>query len=78
MPRSSVNRNPLGSIDHVLETVCRRGCRYVADMMARAERGEVPADLAPLCEAERRSVLSELKSIMSVYGGVCSIGAQKA
>jgi hypothetical protein len=71
---SSHSRSPV-SIDDVLEAVCGRGCRYVRELIARAERGDLTPDVASLSEPERRSVLSELKSIMAVYGGVCSMAA---
>jgi hypothetical protein len=73
MLRSSFHRSALDSIDEVLEAVCRRGCRYVLDLIARAERGQVPADMASLSPPDRRLVLSELKSVMAVYGGACRI-----
>jgi hypothetical protein len=70
------SRSP-ASIDEILEAVCRRGCRDVREIIARAERGDMPADVASLSEPERRSVLCELKSIMAVYAGVCSVVAQR-
>jgi hypothetical protein len=78
MHRSSFHRSPLDSIDEVLEAVCRRGCRYVVDLIARAERGQVPADMASLSAPERRHALSELKAVMAVYGGVCRIDSRDA
>ena len=57
-----------------LETICKRGCRYVNQAIDRLERGLPVAETRGLDPGQRGRLLAELKSIMAVYaekGGTC-------
>jgi len=56
-----------------LETICQKGCRLVWDDIARLERGEPLAETHDLTDDERRWLLEELRAIMAVYSGRCSV-----
>jgi hypothetical protein len=60
-------------LHEVLEAVCRRGCRYVLQVIAALERGEIPEDLSGLDLVLRQRVLAELQAIMAVYDRECSL-----
>lgn len=57
-----------------LEALAQRGCRYVTDVIARMERGEMPEELAAFGADQRAAALSELKAIMAVYDAPCDAG----
>lgn len=60
--------------DTLIETICAQGCISVNKTINQLEKDQCPAGLSQLNSSERQSVLSELKSVMDVYGGeVCSI-----
>lgn len=56
-----------------LESLCEKGCRHVWHDIDALERGEDLTETRDLSAAERRWLLAELKQIMSVYGGRCSV-----
>jgi hypothetical protein len=56
-----------------LETICQKGCRLVWDDIARLERGESLPETHALTDDERRWLLDELRTIMAVYSGRCSV-----
>jgi len=60
-------------ITHCIEVLCQKGCKEVSQVILALERGEPMAEVQELNESERQAVLTELKSIMSVYqeGGTC-------
>ena len=58
-------------VDHSVDRICRLGCRRVGEIIRRMESGERVAEVAGLSPQERQAVLTELRSIMAVYGGAC-------
>ncbi|MGB5833234.1 MAG: hypothetical protein WBG92_14740 [Thiohalocapsa sp.] len=56
-----------------LEAICEKGCRLVWDDIAILERGQELAETEDLDAAERAWLLAELKTVMAVYGGRCSL-----
>ena len=56
-----------------LESICEKGCRLVWDDIAVLERGGELAETADLDGRERAWLLDELKTVMAVYGGRCSL-----
>jgi hypothetical protein len=68
----------MGKVDFAIEAVCQRGCQYVLDTIARLDRGEIPPGLAELSLSDRQALLAELKSIMAVYGNVCTVISSSA
>lgn len=67
-------------VEKTVETVCRRGCEYVRQVIADLDDNET-ADIPEMRELrlapDRVAVLGELKEIMSVYdesgGGCCPL-----
>ena len=57
-----------------LESLCEKGCRQVWRDIQILERGDDLKEIQDLSAAERRWLLTELKQIMAVYGGRCSVG----
>jgi hypothetical protein len=57
-----------------VELVCQKGCRQVRLDIATLERGGEIPESRGLVAAERGLLLSELRSIMAVYGDFCRIG----
>ena len=60
-------------VERLVEQLCGEGCKAVWGFIDQLEQGEELAQAQGLSEAERASLLLELKSIMSVYAGTCSI-----
>lgn len=60
-------------INQCVEAVCGLGCRTVSAIIRDMERGVMPELAAHLDPDETRAVLSELKSIMAVYGDKCEV-----
>ena len=56
-----------------LESICEKGCRRVWDDIATLERGEELPETQDLGATERSWLLNELKTVMAVYGGRCSV-----
>ncbi len=65
-----MKQNP---VDQAVETLCLKGCKALWADIAFMEKGGVLPELANLDEAQRREVLAEIKSIMAVYEGSCSL-----
>ncbi|OOZ39999.1 hypothetical protein BOW53_09455 [Solemya pervernicosa gill symbiont] len=60
-------------IDHCVEQLCQRGCREVTLIIEQLDAGEAVEGTDHLDGSERHAVAEELRSIMSVYDGPCSI-----
>ena len=58
-------------VDDCIESLCRKGCSSVRHDIADLEQGRSLPETRDLTAEEALAVLSELKSIMEVYGGVC-------
>jgi hypothetical protein len=56
-----------------LESLCEKGCRHVWDDIDALERGEELTETRDLSGEERRWLLIELKQIMAVYQGRCTV-----
>jgi len=56
-----------------LESLCEKGCRHVWKDIEALEQGRELDETRDLSETERRWLLAELKQIMAVYGGRCSV-----
>jgi hypothetical protein len=56
-----------------VETICERGCRRVWDAIGTLEQGRDLPETADLSSAERAWVLTELKTVMAVYGERCRV-----
>jgi|MTBAKSStandDraft_1061840.scaffolds.fasta_scaffold00040_153 hypothetical protein len=54
-------------VDRCVEQLAHEGCRAVHGIIERLERGEAYGCTATLSAAERRAVISELKSVMALY-----------
>jgi hypothetical protein len=59
-------------VSAAVERICALGCRSVNALILRLETGLPVSETAHLNGCERREVLAELKSIMSVYGDRCA------
>ncbi len=62
-------------MNHAIECICHRGCRYVNSILADDDARQACKELQTLNSVQQRSVLKELKSVMSVYGetGSCQV-----
>lgn len=63
-------------IDQCIEALCAKGCRSVRRDIRLLEQGVVLPELASLDDPSRRTVLRELRAIMSVYGDSCPVAPQ--
>ena len=61
------------SVDHCIEQVCQKGCSSVRSDIEALEAGRAIPEAEGLDEGQRAAVLVELKSVMSVYEGTCSV-----
>ena len=71
MQSSPLQTDPL-AVDSYIEYLCEQGCTKVTACIEALGNNESVPELAGLTTAERRAVLNELVSIMSVYSGTCS------
>jgi len=55
-----------------VEKLCHTGCRAVWDEIDALEAGKTLPEVEGLSGTEVDAVISELKSIMSVYQGTCA------
>jgi len=69
-------------VEKTVETVCRRGCEYVRQVIAGLDTdgaADIPEMRDLRLQQERAAALAELKDIMSVYdesgGGCCPLPA---
>ncbi len=62
-------------IDQAIDSICNQGCQYVNAVLKDVSVRQDCNELAPLCEEDQAVVLTELKSVMSVYDqtGNCEI-----
>ena len=60
-------------VDHCVEALCRKGCSAVWGHIEALEHGVELPETNGLSRAEVQAVLTELKSVMSVYKGTCSV-----
>lgn len=58
-------------VERCVEALCQAGCRRVTEYIGLLKAGAEFQEVAMLSAAERRAVLDELESIMSVYDGGC-------
>jgi hypothetical protein len=65
-----MKQNP---VEHAVETLCLKGCKALWTDISLMEDGEVLPELRGLDEVQRSQVLMEIKSIMAVYKGSCSL-----
>lgn len=61
------------SVDHAVEILCLKGCRALWADIDLMERGKVLSELQSLDAQQQKQVLMEIKSIMAVYQGSCSL-----
>ncbi len=62
------------AVEQCIETICHKGCARVWSEINALETGEEVPEAQGLNREEKAFVLSELKTIMAVYSGRCSIG----
>jgi len=60
-------------IDDRVELLCQKGCKALWADIDLMDRGQVLPELADLEPEEQAEVLREIKSIMAVYKGSCSL-----
>ncbi len=60
-------------VDACVEHICNKGCREVRKDIATMEQGGTPEGAETLNTRQKARVLTELKTIMSVYGTECRI-----
>ncbi len=60
-------------VEHSIELLCQKGCRAVWKDIETLERGDSLPETRGLSDAEVRVVVDELKAIMAVYEGTCSV-----
>lgn len=62
-------------LNAVVEDICQQGCGYVNGILADAEKRRDCEPLRELDPSERKTVLTELEAVMSVYNktGSCDI-----
>ena len=61
------------SVEHAVETLCLKGCKALWTDISLMEDGGILPELEGLNEEQRSQVLVEIKSIMAVYKGSCSL-----
>lgn len=60
-------------VEHSVEQLCQKGCQAVWKDIEALERGELLPETRGLSSAEVCVVVDELKAIMAVYEGTCSV-----
>ncbi len=60
-------------IDDRVELLCQKGCKALWADIERMDNGELLPEVADLQPDERAEVLREIKSIMAVYAGSCTL-----
>ncbi len=61
-------------VDEMLELVGQQGCVQTRRIIAEMEGGLFPTACEDLSQAERWTLLQELREVMEVYGEACRIG----
>lgn len=54
-------------VDHVVDLICKRGCRYVNQVIDEGDEACNCRELHQLKPSEQHKVIEELKVVMSVY-----------
>ncbi|WP_456373744.1 hypothetical protein [Thiolapillus sp.] len=65
-----MKQNP---VEHAVEMLCLKGCKALWTDISLMEDGEILPELQGLDDEQRNQVLVEIKSIMAVYKGSCSL-----
>jgi 6-phosphogluconate dehydrogenase len=60
-------------IDNCVEALCQKGCSAVWSDIEALEAGQPLPETHGLDTPEREAVLHELKAVMSIYRGTCSV-----
>jgi hypothetical protein len=60
-------------VDESVELLCQKGCKALWNDIDKMEQGRILPELRELSARERAEVLKEIKSIMAVYEGSCSL-----
>jgi len=60
-------------VDHAVEILCLKGCKALWEDIELMEKGQVLPELQTLDMQQQKHVLREIKSIMAVYKGSCSL-----
>ena len=60
-------------VDNCVEALCQKGCSAVWGHIEALEAGQLLPETDGLSTPEIKAVINELKSIMSVYKGTCSV-----
>ncbi|WP_419609467.1 hypothetical protein [Thiolapillus sp.] len=60
-------------MDQAVETLCLKGCKALWADLERMEEGRVLPELEALDAHQQQQVFKEIKSIMAVYKGSCSL-----
>lgn len=60
-------------VENCVEALCQKGCRNVWGDIEALESGNYPPEAEGLTTAEICAVIHELKAVMSVYKGTCSV-----
>lgn len=60
-------------VDSCVEALCQKGCSAVWGDIEALESGQYLPETDGLSTPEVKAVVVELKSIMSVYKGTCSV-----
>ena len=55
------------ALQSIVEDLCNHGCRQVTTCINQIEAGKLPKTMLKLSDKDQKTVLKELKSIMSVY-----------
>jgi hypothetical protein len=61
------------SVDHAVEALCQKGCKALWTDISLMEDGKILRELEGLDKDQRKQVLLEIKTIMAVYEGSCSL-----
>ncbi len=60
-------------VDQAVETLCLKGCKALWADLEQMEEGRVLPELEALDARQQQQVFKEIKSIMAVYKGSCSL-----
>ena len=60
-------------VDNCVEALCQKGCSNVWGDIEALESGQILPEVDGLSTPEIQAVVRELKAVMSVYKGTCSV-----
>ena len=60
-------------VDQAVEKLCQKGCKALWGDLGQMEAGRILPELEALDAHQRQQVFEEIKSIMAVYKGSCSL-----